>query len=34
MDNPSDEMVVKVLRRKSNKQILFVEAKEDFADCL
>ncbi|RHN46345.1 hypothetical protein MtrunA17_Chr7g0241251 [Medicago truncatula] len=28
----SDEMVVKVLRRKSNKQILFVEAEEDFAD--
>lgn len=25
-------MVVKLLRRKSNEQILFVEAKEDFAD--
>jgi len=28
----SDEMVVKVVRRKSNKQILFIEAEEDFAD--
>jgi hypothetical protein len=27
-----DEMVVKVVRRKSNKQILFIEAEEDFAD--
>jgi len=32
VDKPSDEMVVKVLRRKSNAQILFVEAKENFAD--
>ncbi|XP_058741767.1 uncharacterized protein LOC131614158 [Vicia villosa] len=33
-DEPSDEsnMVVKILRRKSNEKILFVEAKEDFAD--
>ncbi|RHN46346.1 hypothetical protein MtrunA17_Chr7g0241261 [Medicago truncatula] len=35
-DEPSDdnnaEMVVKVFRRKSNEQILFVEAQEDFAD--
>ncbi|RHN46339.1 hypothetical protein MtrunA17_Chr7g0241181 [Medicago truncatula] len=28
----SDEIVVKVVRRKSNKQILFIEAEEDFAD--
>ncbi|GAU50827.1 hypothetical protein TSUD_177660 [Trifolium subterraneum] len=30
----SDEMVVKVVRRKSNEQILFVEAEEDFADFI
>jgi hypothetical protein len=30
----SNIMVVKVVRRKSNKQILFVEAEEDFADFL
>jgi hypothetical protein len=35
-DEPSDdinaEIVVKVLRRKSNEQILFVESQVDFAD--
>ncbi|KAK2371266.1 hypothetical protein QL285_084236 [Trifolium repens] len=30
----SDKMVVKVVRRKSNKQILFVEADKDFADFI
>ncbi|MCH88051.1 DUF674 family protein, partial [Trifolium medium] len=31
---PCDEMVVKVVRRKSNEQILFVEAEENFADLV
>ncbi|CAJ2670649.1 unnamed protein product [Trifolium pratense] len=30
----SDKMVVKVVRRKSNEQILFVEAEEDFVDFI
>ncbi|WJX76562.1 hypothetical protein P8452_59967 [Trifolium repens] len=30
----SDKMVVKVVRKKSNEQILFVEADEDFADFI
>ncbi|KAK2414535.1 hypothetical protein QL285_037118 [Trifolium repens] len=30
----SDKMVVKVVRRKSNEQILFVEAEQDFADFI
>jgi hypothetical protein len=31
-EEESDEMVVKVLRRKSSKQIFFLEAEEDFTD--
>jgi hypothetical protein len=31
---PCDEMVVKVVRRKSNENILFIEAEEDFADFI
>ncbi|XP_058741768.1 uncharacterized protein LOC131634640 [Vicia villosa] len=31
---PFDEMVVKVVRRKSNGQIMYVEAEEDFADFI
>jgi hypothetical protein len=37
VEEPCDEsnkMIVNVLRRKSNQQILFVEGKEDFADFL
>jgi hypothetical protein len=30
----SDKMVVKVVKRKSNEQILFVEAEQDFADFI
>ncbi|RHN46349.1 hypothetical protein MtrunA17_Chr7g0241291 [Medicago truncatula] len=32
--NESDEMVVKVVRRKSNEQILFVEGDENFSDFI
>ncbi|WJX76574.1 hypothetical protein P8452_59977 [Trifolium repens] len=32
--NESNKMIVNVLRRKSDQQILFVEGKEDFADFL
>ncbi|WJX76567.1 hypothetical protein P8452_59972 [Trifolium repens] len=31
---PSDEMVVKIVRRKSNEHILFLEAEENFADFI
>ncbi|MCH80899.1 DUF674 family protein [Trifolium medium] len=31
-ESNSNEMIVKIVRRKSNEQILFVEAEEDFAD--
>jgi hypothetical protein len=33
-NEPSDEMVVKIVRRKSNEHILFLEAEENFADFI
>jgi len=33
-DEINDKMVVKVLRRKSNEQILFLEAQDDFIDFI